>query len=128
MLGRPYMVMGTVLRGRQLARQLGYPTANIKVHNEQLPPDGVWALTVRIGDVWLPAIGNLGKRPTVENDKNAQRLLEVHFFDDDQELYDQELAVRFTRFVRPEIKFEGVEQLKSQIEEDVRQVANIGGH
>jgi len=122
MLGRPYMVMGEVLRGRQLARQLGFPTANIKVFNEQLPPDGVWEVKVRVDGEWFSGVGNLGKRPTVENDVDAQRLLEVHLFDFNQDVYGKELGVRFIKYVREEMKFGSIEALKSQIEKDVQQV------
>ena len=122
MLGRPYMVMGEVLKGRQLARQLGFPTANIKVHNEQLPPDGVWAVSVEVDGEWFDGVGNLGKRPTVENDAEAQRLLEVHLFDFHRDLYGLDLVVRFESYVREEKKFAGIEELKAQIEKDVAQV------
>jgi len=122
MLGRPYMVRGEVLKGRQLARTLGYPTANIKVFNEQLPPDGVWAVTVHIDGAWHQGVGNLGKRPTVEDDADAQRLLEVHLFDYDVNLYGRELGVRFVAYVREEKKFSGIEALKDQIEKDVTHV------
>ena len=119
MLGRPYMVLGDVLRGRQLARNLGFPTANVKAHNEQLPPDGVWAVKVLVDGEWKRGVGNLGKRPTVENDASAQRLLEVHLFDFDQDLYGTELAVPFFAYVRPEKKFDGIDQLSEQIAKDV---------
>lgn len=122
MLGRPYTVLGIVLEGRKLARQLGFPTANVKVYNEQLPPDGVWAVEVKVADTWYPGVGNLGKRPTVENDAAAQRLLEVHLFAFDGDLYGKELPVRFSRYIRPEKKFESLDALKTQIEIDVRQV------
>ncbi len=122
MLGRPYTVLGIVLEGRKLARQLGFPTANVKVYNEQLPPDGVWAVEVKVEDTWYPGVGNLGKRPTVENDASAQRLLEVHLFDFEGDLYGKELPVRFSRYIRPEKKFESIDALKAQIEIDVRQV------
>jgi len=119
MLGRPYMVRGEVLHGRELARTLGFPTANIKVFNEQLPPDGVWAVEVRIDGDWVKGIGNLGKRPTVEDDQSAQRLLEVHLFDFNNDLYGVELEVRFISYVREEKRFSGVDALKAQIEKDV---------
>lgn len=126
MLGRKYSVMGDVLKGRQLARQLGFPTANIKVQNEQLPPDGVWAVEVLVNDSWLKGIGNLGKRPTVENDSTAQRLLEVHLFDYEGDLYGAELNVKFLKYVRPEMKFGSVEELRQQIVRDVSQVRETG--
>lgn len=125
MLGRSYTVMGDVLKGRQLARQLGFPTANIKVQNEQLPPDGVWKVSVKVGDCWLAGIGNLGRRPTVENDVDAQRLLEVHLFDFAADLYGMELAVRFEDYIRPEMKFSGIEALKAQIGRDVDLVRGL---
>lgn len=122
MLGRPYTVLGVVLEGRKLARTLGFPTANVKVYNEQLPPDGVWSVEVKVEGCWHKAIGNLGKRPTVENDSNAQRLLEVHLFEFDGDLYGQELPVRFLEFIRPEQKFDSIDALKQQIELDVELV------
>lgn len=121
MLGRPYDVVGTVIEGKKLARQLGFPTANLVVHNEQLPPDGVWSLKVhRDGREYL-AIGNLGRRPTVEHD-GARRLLEVHLFDFDGDLYGEVLEVEFVGYIRKEKKFESIEALKGQIEKDVAAV------
>ncbi|MFC4994999.1 bifunctional riboflavin kinase/FAD synthetase [Rubritalea tangerina] len=121
MLGRDYTVEGTVERGRQLARQLGYPTANVVAHNEQLPPDGVWELEAIIEGKRYRAIGNLGRRPTVEYE-GARRLLEVHVFHYDGDLYDQVIEARFVRFIRTEQKFHSVEELKAQIEADVQKV------
>ncbi len=129
MLGRPYDVVGTVIEGKQLARQLGFPTANIIVHNEQLPPDGVWALKVTILDPrWggkvFNAIGNLGRRPTVEHE-GARRLLEIHLFDFSGDLYDLDLEAQFVSYIRKEHNFFGIEELKSQIDKDVLQVRDI---
>ena len=118
MLGRDYTVVGTVVEGKKLARQLGFPTANVVAHNEQLPPDGVWALGVKIDGVSHKAIGNLGRRPTVEHE-GARRLLEVHVFDFEGDLYGQVLEADFLKYVRAEKKFDGVEQLKAQIAADV---------
>lgn len=119
MLGRKYCVQGKVLEGRQLARELGFPTANIKAENEQLPPDGVWQVEVMIEGVWFQGVGNLGKRPTVENDTSAQRLLEVHLFGEDFNLYGEVLSVRFLSFVRKELKYASIIELKEQITKDV---------
>lgn len=121
MLGRDYTVVGTVERGKQLARQLGYPTANVVAHNEQLPPDGVWSLEATIDGKQYKAIGNLGRRPTVETE-DARRLLEVHVFDFEGDLYDQVIDAKFLEYIRPEQKFDSVDALKAQIEADVRQV------
>ena len=118
MLGRDYTVVGTVEKGRQLARQLGFPTANVVAHNEQLPPDGVWQLEVVIDDAHYQAIGNLGRRPTVETE-NARRLLEIHVFDFDGDLYGKVIEAKFLSYIRPEKKFDSIEDLKAQIESDV---------
>ncbi|HEY1081744.1 MAG TPA: bifunctional riboflavin kinase/FAD synthetase [Prosthecobacter sp.] len=116
-LGREYSVFGTVIEGRRLGRQLGFPTANVDVENEQLPPLGVYAVQARIGEAWLPAVANLGRRPSVE--AHAEPLLEVHFPNWSGDLYGQDLEVRFTRFLRPEMKFGGLDELKTQIQRDV---------
>lgn len=121
MLGRPYDVVGTVVEGRKLARQLGFPTANLVVHNEQLPPDGVWSLKVEIDGQHYSAIGNLGRRPTVEHE-GARRLLEVHVFDFNGDLYGRTLDAEFVDYIRKEQKFDTVEALKAQIEKDVAAV------
>ncbi|WP_165788563.1 bifunctional riboflavin kinase/FAD synthetase [Rubritalea profundi] len=121
MLGRDYTVVGTVEKGKQLARQLGFPTANVVAHNEQLPPDGVWELEAVIDGAHFKAIGNLGRRPTVENE-NARRLLEVHVFDFNGDLYDKVIEAKFLKFIRPEKKFDSVDDLKMQISKDVASV------
>lgn len=118
MLGWNYTVVGTVIEGRQLARKLGFPTANVVAHNELLPKDGVWSLRVKIGSKKYRAIGNLGRRPTVELE-GARRLLEVHLFDFEGDLYGQDLECEFIDFVRGEKVFDSLEELRSQISKDV---------
>ena len=119
MLGRPYTVWGTVVAGRKLGRTIGFPTANLRVYNEQLPPDGVWAVEVVLdhGEVFRGA-GNLGVRPTVEGE-GAEKLLEIHLIDFSGDLYGREMEVRFLAFVRGEQKFDSLEELKEQILRDV---------
>jgi len=120
MMGRPYDVVGTVVEGKQLARQLGFPTANVVVHNEQLPPDGVWALEVGYKGKLYKGIGNLGRRPTVEHE-GARRLLEIHLFDFQGDIYGETLEAEFVSYIREEKKFESVDDLRAQIESDVEQ-------
>lgn len=117
LLGRDYSVFGTVVEGRKLGRQLGFPTANVEVENEQLPPLGVYAVEARIDDQWLPAVANLGRRPTVV--ENAEPNLEVHLLDWSGDLYGKDLEVRFTRLLRSEMKFSSLDELKAQIARDV---------
>ncbi len=118
MLGRRYSVSGPVVRGEQLGRQLGFPTANIATGNLQLPPDGVWAVRVcEAGGASWNGVANLGLRPTVGGDK---RLLEVHLPGFSGDLYGKNLEVRFEKHLRPEMKFPSLEALREQISRDVR--------
>ena len=116
MLGRPYSVMGTVLEGKKLGRTIGFPTANIVPRSEQLPPDGVWVVEARWEQDWYPAVANLGRRPTIGAAED--RILEVHLFDWEGDLYGRELEVRFRSLLREEKKFDGLEALKQQIGKD----------
>jgi len=116
-LGRDYTVLGTVIEGRQLGRTIGFPTANLTVHSEQLPPNGVWAVTVQLGERSLKGVANLGVRPTVEGGE-VKKLLEVHLFDFQEDLYGKEMTVRFDRFIREEKKFASIDELKEQIAMD----------
>lgn len=119
MLGRPYTVLGEVIKGRQLGRQWGFPTANLRVFNEQLPADGVWCVAARLGDGSIVhGVGNLGVRPTVEGGE-AKRMLEVHLLDFDQDVYGQAMEVEFLDYVRNEQKFASIEDLRMQIGRDV---------
>lgn len=119
LLGRPYALAGRVAHGQRLATQLGFPTANIDVPDLELPPFGVYAARVRVGTDNLPAILNLGLRPTVDQSATSPRL-EVHLFDFTGDLYDTEIEVEFVRFLRPERRFNSVTALREQITRDVR--------
>ena len=125
MLGRDYCVLGTVIKGKQLGRELGFPTANMRVHNEQLPPDGVWAVDVTLedGEV-IRGAGNLGVRPTVEGE-GARKMLEVHLLDYEGDLYGRDVVVRFLERVRQELKFDSLEALKMQISRDVEMCRSV---
>jgi riboflavin kinase/FMN adenylyltransferase len=120
MLGREYTILGTVIRGEQLGRKLGFPTANLSAHSEQFPPDGVYVAEARLGGALYRGVANLGHRPTVSSGK-SERLLELYLFDLDREIYGEEMEVRFLRYLRPEKKFADLEALKAQIAADVQQ-------
>ena len=117
LLGRDYTVLGRVIQDRQLARQLGFPTANLDVQNEQLPPVGVYAVDALLDDVWLPGVANLGRRPTVVDEGALS--LEVHLLDFARDIYGHLLEVRFLQHLRDEKKFNGLDELKAQISIDV---------
>lgn len=116
MLGRPYGIEGLVVKGQQLGRTLGFPTANIALGEEQLPPDGVWAVRGHgDGHAWQ-GVANLGNRPTVDG---LTRVFEVHLFDHDSDLYGKMLEVEFVKHLRPEQKFPSLDALREQITKDV---------
>lgn len=119
-LGRPYAVHGRVVPGQKMGQKLGFPTANIDAAGLQLPPDGVYAARVRIGDKVFDGIANLGIRPTVSRD--SRRVLEVHLFEFEGDLYGMDVEVEFLKFVRGERKFDSVEELRAQIGRDIAAV------
>lgn len=123
LLGRRYTVAGTVCRGAGLGRQLGFPTANLSTHNEQFPPDGVYAVRVHFAGTDLSGVANIGVRPSVAS--NGDRLLEVYLFDFSGDLYDRDLEVKFVAFLRPEKRFPGKEVLQNQIREDAAHARRI---
>mgnify|MGYP003584144429 CR=1 FL=1 len=116
-LGRPYAVLGEVVPGRKLGRRLGYPTANIDPDGFQLPPDGVYAASVKVDGVPRRAMVNLGCRPTVGGE--PERVLEAHILGFGGDLYGRELEVEFLRFLRPEKKFASLDDLRVQIARDI---------
>jgi riboflavin kinase/FMN adenylyltransferase len=117
LLGRDYAILGTVRRGEGLGHQLGFPTANLAAHNEQFPPDGVYAAHVLVAGQAHAAVANIGTRPTVS--PTGPRLLEVHIPGFARDIYDQDIEVIFRGFLRPEKKFPDLESLRAQIAADV---------
>jgi riboflavin kinase/FMN adenylyltransferase len=120
MLGREYTILGTVKAGQKLGRKLGFPTANLSAHSEQFPPNGVYVAEAAFAGALYRGVANLGYRPTVAA-AQPERLLELHLFGFDQDIYGEEIEVRFLRYLRPEQKFENVEALAEQIARDVAQ-------
>lgn len=124
LLGRRYGVMGTVLRGEQLGTRLGFPTANLSAHSEQFPPDGVYAVEVRHHARTYQGVANIGWRPTVPQ-AAPERLLEVHVFDLDADLYGQDIEAVFLKLLRSEKRFDSLEELKRQIARDAAQAREL---
>jgi riboflavin kinase/FMN adenylyltransferase len=116
MLGRPYAVAGRVVHGVHRGRRLGFPTANLRVRRLQVPPNGVYAVRVRMGANWYDGVANLGFNPTFGN---SERSLETHIFDLDADLYGQRIEVTFVTYLRGEQKFAGIDALVEQIRSDV---------
>lgn len=120
LLGRPYTICGRVIRGKQLGKQLGFPTANIALRRRRPAMSGVYAVRVKLSNgVFAEGVANLGVRPAVNSLEHP--LLEVHLLDREENLYDQQLQVQFLKRLRDEIKFDSLASLKAAIEKDVQQ-------
>lgn len=116
LIGHPYSISGRVIKGQQLARQLGYPTANVCLKAFRPGVRGVFAVTLTIDEqTTFRGVANLGERPTVDG---KRLLLEVHCFDAEPELYDRVVSVGFHHFLRGEKKFNGLDELKAAIASD----------
>jgi riboflavin kinase/FMN adenylyltransferase len=126
MLGRPFSILGTVEPGDHLGHKIGYPTANLNPHNEVMPPNGVYAVRARIGADERGGVVNVGVRPTIE-DRPHRRVLEVHIFDFDREIYGQDVEVSFVKKLRDEKKFDSIEALKAQIANDAQAARQLLG-
>src|SRR6201993_4718873 len=124
MLGREYTILGTVVRGDDLGKKIGFPTANLSAHSEQFPPNGVYFARAKLDGVVYPGVVNLGYRPTVSSGK-SDRVLEIHLLDFDRYIYRKDLELRFVCYLRPEKKFENVDALVRQIERDVQQAREL---
>src|SRR4026209_2091862 len=124
MLGREYTILGTVVRGDDLGKKIGFPTANLSAHSEQFPPNGVYFAEARLDGVAYPGVVNLGYRPTMSSGR-SDRILEIYLLDFDREIYGKDLELRFARYLRAEKKFENVDALVRQIERDVQQAREL---
>lgn len=118
LLGRPYAIEGTVVHGASRGAGLGFPTANLDSANELIPQDGVYVTEAAGGDGALPAVTNIGTRPTFEGSAHA---VETHLLDGAADLYGREMEIRFLARLRAEIRFESPEALVAQVRRDVRQ-------
>ena len=122
LLGRPYTLIGTVVKGQQLGRTIGFPTANLQLAEDKfLPQKGVYA--VRVSEINQPdttltnrwGVMNIGNRPTVNG---THPTVEVHLLDWSGDLYNKKLQIQLEKFLRSEQKFDSLEALKSQIQLD----------
>lgn len=113
-LGRPYELNGIVIKGQQIGRSIGFPTANIHIPNDYklIPKDGVYAVEASVDGSIYKAMLNIGNRPTVDGTKKT---VEANLFDFQGDLYDRQITVYFREFLREERKFENLEALKIQL-------------
>src|SRR2546423_9754248 len=122
MLGRPYGVQGSVVRGDARGQAIGFPTANIDPQNRVIPQRAVYVTAILIDGEWRQSVTNVGVRPTFGD--ATQSSIETHVLSWSDDLYERTVRVRFLHRLRDEKKFSSVDELKSQIEHDVDRARN----
>jgi len=123
-LGRPYELNGLVIKGQQIGRSIGFPTANIHIPNDYklIPKDGVYAVEAMVNGALYKAMLNIGNRPTVNGTKKT---VEANLFDFQGDLYDKQITIYIKAFLRDEVKFDGLEALKKQLLIDKKNAKNL---
>jgi riboflavin kinase/FMN adenylyltransferase len=116
-LGYEYFLTGTVVKGKQLGRTIGFPTANIQIEEDYklIPKKGAYIVKSTINNSVVHGIMNIGLNPTVKGENLS---LEIHFLDFKENLYDKKISITLLKYLRPEQKFESLEELKAQLERD----------
>ncbi len=124
MLGRSVSTIGTVVHGKKIGRGLGYPTANIDPENDMLPPRGIYAARLRVGNRQHNAAAYIGHRGTFH--QNEPQVLEVYLLDEHEiDLYGLQVEVSYLEFIRGDEVFENADQLKVQIEDDIAAIRDV---
>ena len=130
LLGYDFSFEGTVVKGDQIGRTLGYPTANIHLMNKEkiVPGNGIYAVRTLLGRVGKPEAGegmmSIGIRPTVGG---TNRTIEVNIFNFNEDIYEEKIRVYVKAFIRPEMKFSGLDELKKAIDGDKKAATAILG-
>jgi riboflavin kinase/FMN adenylyltransferase len=123
-LGRPWAIRGIVSHGDKRGRTIGFPTANVPLGRHLEPARGVYAVTVRLPDGSVhKGAANIGRRPTVNEGPESR--LEVNIFDWSGDIYGQDIAVALVDYIRPEMKFSGLDELKARIAADAASARRI---
>jgi riboflavin kinase / FMN adenylyltransferase len=123
-LGRAWGIRGEVAHGDRRGRTIGFPTANIALGRHLEPARGVYAVRVRLADGTIRlGVANIGRRPTVN--AGTESRLEVNIFDFEGDLYGAELCVALHHYIRPEVKFSGLDALKAQIAADAEEARRL---
>lgn len=118
MLGYKFFIKDKVIEGQKLARSLGFKTANLNYSTELIQiPNGVYKVEVDFRGQKFNAIANFGVRPTIA--ENNKKILEVHIFDFDEDIYERNIKINFIKKIRDEKKFNSLDALKAQIQEDI---------
>ena len=117
-LGYHFFIIGKVVKGKQLGRTIGYPTANVFINNTDklIPKIGVYAVNVEVKEGVYKGMLNIGTNPTTDLDDNIK--IEVNIFDFDKDIYGEEIKVEFLKRIRNEEKFANLDELKQALAND----------
>jgi len=120
-LGYPFFITGKVMRGDQIGRTIGYPTANILIEEtyKLIPSDGIFAVKVHLDGKEYKGMGYIGQRPTING---MTRNIEVNIFDFNNDIYSHAIRMELLHYVRGDVKFESLEQLTAQLAQDKEDV------
>ncbi|MBE9584799.1 bifunctional riboflavin kinase/FAD synthetase [Mucilaginibacter sp. JRF] len=123
-LGYEFFITGKVMRGDQIGRKIGYPTANILIeeHYKLIPADGIFAVKVKLKDQEYKGMAYIGQRPTING---ITRNIEVNIFDFNTEIYGEQLRMEFYHYVRGDIKFNSLDELTAQLAKDQEAVLKL---
>ena len=121
LLGYSFFITGKVVRGDQIGRQIGYPTANIVIEERYklIPSDGIFAAKIKVNDMLYKGMAYIGSRPTING---ISRNIEINIFDFNEEIYNQQVTMYFYNYVRGDVKFTGLDDLKIQLAKDKKDV------
>ncbi|HRW76468.1 MAG TPA: bifunctional riboflavin kinase/FAD synthetase [Saprospiraceae bacterium] len=121
-LGHPYMLSGKVVKGEQIGRTLGFPTANIRIdaRSKLIPPDGIYAAYAHWGGTRFEAMLYIGRKPTL--DKSLDRVIEVHLLDFNEQIYGEHLSIDMVKFIREDTQFADRDALQNQIRMDRKKI------
>ena len=124
LLGRYYHFSGKVIKGQQLGRVIGFPTANVAVAEDYklLPSDGVYAVLITVSADTHQGMMNIGYKPTIGS---LSRTIEINIFDFDQDIYNQEVEVQVVKQIRPEAKFKNTDELSLRLKQDHKEAMSI---
>lgn len=122
-LGRPVDILGTVIKGKSIARKLGFPTANINPHHEVIPPSGIYAVNLILGKRKLKGACYIGRKPTFN--RKADKHIEAHIFNFNKNIYGKDVRVEFLEKIRDDKKFNSSQDLANQIKKDINKVKTL---
>lgn len=112
------ILSGKVVHGKALGRTVGMPTANLCIEKGTIPEDGVYATRILVNGQWYTSVTNIGRRPTVDKESNIT--VETYIIDFDKEIYGEQAVLEVHKFLRPVKKFESLQEVQKQVQEDVK--------